>query len=147
MPVLARAAKLDPAEPRWPYLQARRLLLTDRQAGLEVLETAVRLAARADPNNVACQLLLAEAVSERGDHERAMSLADEVIAKEPDNPRAHFYLGVSRLQRDELPESLAHLLRASESPHCRKRACAQLAAVSLRLGDRPAAEQFSRRVR
>jgi Flp pilus assembly protein TadD len=147
MGVLERAARLDPAEPRWPYLRARRLRTIDRVRGRELLEHAVALAGKADPDNVAPKLLLAEALSEQGGHDRASALAQEVLAKEPDNPRAHFYLGVGCAQRDELRESLAHLLRAAESPFCRRRACNQLAAVSLRLGQRSAAEQFARQAR
>src|SRR5206468_1670078 len=107
---------LDPGEPRWPYLRARRLMTADRAGGRELLEHAVRLAERADPHNVSCKLLLVEALIEQGDHDRAMSLAREVLEKDPDNPRAHFHVGVIHLQRDEPKESLAHLLRAAESP-------------------------------
>src|SRR5947207_1883591 len=35
MAVLERAGRLDPAEPRWPYLRARRLLTIDRARGRE----------------------------------------------------------------------------------------------------------------
>jgi tetratricopeptide (TPR) repeat protein len=147
MSVFEQAGRLDPSEPRWPYLRARRLMTLDRTEGLELLEQAVRLAGRADPDNVACKLLLVEALSERGEHERATGLAEEVLAKEPDNPRAHFYLGTIGLQRDDPKASLPHLLRASESPMLRKRACEKLAAVSLRLGDALAAERFARQSR
>src|SRR5262249_11912873 len=147
MPVFEQAARLDPTEPRWPYLRARRLIMTDRDKGLELLEHAVQLAQQADPDNVACKLLLAEALSERGEHERAAALAREVLAKEPDNPRAPFYLATSYLQRDDPDNSLPHFLRAAESPMSRKRACGQLAAVSLRRGDRAAADRFARQAR
>src|SRR5262245_58919342 len=46
MSVFEKAAALDPDEPRWPYLRARRLLLVDRGKGLVLLEQAVRLAGR-----------------------------------------------------------------------------------------------------
>jgi cytochrome c-type biogenesis protein CcmH/NrfG len=147
MSVFEQAARLDPEEPRWPYLRARRLLLVDRARGTALLEHAVRLAERADPDNRACKLLLCEALVACGDHERAEALAREVLAKEPDNPRAHFYLGACHLNRDEPKESLPHFLRAAESPYTRKRACEQLAAVSLRLDDAAAAEQYARKAR
>lgn len=147
MPVLEQAAVLAPHNPRWPYLRARRLLLVDRVKGRELLEQAVHLADQTDPNNVACKLLLAEALSEQGEHERVLALADEVLRKEPNNPRAHLYLGITHVKRDEFDSALSHLLRAADSPYTRKRACAQLAAVSLRTGDQSAAEKFSRLAR
>src|SRR5262249_14632190 len=78
---------------------------------------------------------------------------------QPDNPRAHLDLGTVYLQLDEpkkasadaespyAKKALAHLLRAAESPYCRKRACGHLASTYLRLGDRSASEQFSRQAR
>jgi cytochrome c-type biogenesis protein CcmH/NrfG len=50
MLTLQRAGELDPAQPRWPYLRGRHLLATDRDKGRELLERAVRLAERADPD-------------------------------------------------------------------------------------------------
>jgi tetratricopeptide (TPR) repeat protein len=143
---LRQAAELDPEEPRWPYLQATRLLLRDRAAGLDLLRRAVELADRRDPDNTACRLLLIEAVFEQGDYSEASELARAVLAREPANPRAHFHLGACLLQQDDLTGSLEHLSHAAESPFARKRACVGLAAVSLRMGNKPAAEQFARRV-
>jgi tetratricopeptide (TPR) repeat protein len=147
MPVLERAAELAPGEPRWPYLRARRLLTIDRTKGSELLEHAVALAARADPRNVSCKLLLAEALCEQGDYPRVVALAREVLAVEPDNGRAHFYLGCCDLQNEDLRASLDHLLRAAESPHDRKRASRQLASVALRLGDEVASQRFTRQAK
>jgi tetratricopeptide (TPR) repeat protein len=147
MAALERASRFNPAEPRWPYLRARRLLLVDRVQGRELLEQAVRLAESANPSNVSCKLLLIDALTEQGEYEQAMTLANEVLAKESDNAPAHFFLGVGHLQRDAPEKALQHLLRAAENPLIRKRTCAQLAAVSLRLGDTVASEQFARKAR
>ncbi|MGH7171887.1 MAG: tetratricopeptide repeat protein, partial [Gemmataceae bacterium] len=147
MPALEQAGRLAPREPRWPYLRARRLLLVDRVKGRQLLEHAVRLAEQADPDNIACKLLLAEALHEQGEHDRVLALSREVLRKEPNNPRAYLYLGVTHLQRDEFDDALSDLLRAADSPYTRKRACVQLAAVALRSGDRSAAEKFSQRAK
>jgi tetratricopeptide (TPR) repeat protein len=147
MPVLEQAARRAPREPRWPYLRARRLLLVDRIAGCQLLEHAVRLAEQVDPDNTACKLLLAEALNEQGEYARVLALANEVLQKDPQNVQAHYYLGTTHLQRDEFDGALSHLLRAADSPYTRKRACAQLAALSLRAGDPSAVERFSQRAR
>jgi tetratricopeptide (TPR) repeat protein len=145
LPALERAGQLDPNQPRWPYLRGRRLWLSDRDRGRELLERAARLAERSDPENVACKLLLVEVLAREGDHQRAMTLCREVLEQEPDNGLAHFFLGTGYLQLDDPKKSLAHLLRAADSPHARRRACTQLATVSLHLGDGAAAERFTRR--
>src|SRR5437764_11240278 len=64
-PCLAQAQRLDPDEPRWPYLRAYTLLAEDRDAGLPYLERAVRLCDRHDSDNTTPRLQLAEVYLER----------------------------------------------------------------------------------
>lgn len=141
MAVLERASRLDPNEPRWPYVRAHLLLKRERSKGRDLLERVVKLAERVAPDNVECKLLLAETASEDGDTERARALLEEVLARAPLNGRAHFNLGVVCLKSDQLGQAHAHLTRAAESPYYRKRATIQLAALALRRGDRAASDR------
>ncbi len=141
----AHAERFEPAEPRWPYLRGTRVVLRDREAALPLLRRAVELADRADPTNPTPRLLLAEVLLELGDHDEARELCERALEREPDNPRAHFTLGVLALARDDLRASIAHLTRAAESPFTRKRALAQLAGASRRSGNATAALAFTRR--
>ena len=145
LPCLTRAAALQPDEPRWPYLRACRLLLADRAAALPDLLRAVELCDEKDPENTTPRLLLAEVHLEEGDFARAATLCRAVLGRQPDNPRAHFALGVAAFETDDLDASLAHLSRAATHPTTRRRACVRLAALSRRLGNRAAAAAFGRR--
>ncbi len=143
----AHAGRLQPNEPRWPYLRAYLLLSHNRDAALTELRRAVELCEQFDKTNTTPRLLLAEVYLERDEHDKVAVECQRVLAQEPDNPRAHFALGASALARDDLKASLSHLSRAATSPFVRQRACNQLAAVSRRLGDEAAAEEFSRKAR
>src|SRR5262249_34745900 len=55
----AEAERLDPRDPRWPYLQGLTLLLTDLDAGIAKVRRAVELC---KPLNTTPQLRLAEAL-------------------------------------------------------------------------------------
>ncbi len=139
-----RAEQFDPGEPRWPYLRASRMLLRDREAALPHLRRAVDLCEEKDPENTTPRLLLSEVYLEKNDWDEVEAQCRHVLQRQPDNPRAHHTLGMVALARGDLAASVAHLLRAAESPLTRQRACAQLAAVYQRLGDLAAAEERSR---
>jgi tetratricopeptide (TPR) repeat protein len=141
---LTAAERLEPAEPRWPYLQAIRLLTGDRDAALPYLQRAIVLCDERDPDNTTPRLLFAEVYLERGQLDEAEALCRQVLERERENPRAHFNLAAIALTRDDLPSAIDHLTRSAASPFARKKASAQLAAVYLRQGDKAKAATWSR---
>jgi tetratricopeptide (TPR) repeat protein len=142
---LAEAERLDPGDPRWPYLRADALLGRDLDAALPLLRRAAELCDRTDPANTAPRLRLAETLLGAGKSEEAESELRLVLQVEPDNPRAHLDLGLLAHDRGDLAGSRTHLEKCQESPWTRQRACNQLAAVHQRLGDPKAAAAYSRR--
>lgn len=143
-PCLAQAERLQPDEPRWPYLQAIPLLVRDRDAAVPYLRRTVELCDQQDPDKTTPRLTLAEVYLEKGELDTAEDLCRQVVQRQPDNSRAHFNLGMIALARDDLDASVTHLSRAAASPFARKKAYAQLAAVYQRRGDQATAETMIR---
>jgi tetratricopeptide (TPR) repeat protein len=144
IPFLAQAERLQPDEPRWPYLQAIPLLLRDREAAVPLLRRTIELCDQHDPDKPTPRLALAEVYLEKGGLDPAADLCQQVLKTQPDNARAHFNLGMIALARNDLDASVLHLTRAAASPYARKKAYAQLAAVYQRRGDQATAETFTR---
>jgi tetratricopeptide (TPR) repeat protein len=141
----AQAERLDPANPRWPYLRGEGLVTRDPDAALPHLRRAVELCAHRDTDNLAPRLRLAEVLLAKGQCEEAETALHSALQSNPDEPSLYLDLGLAAFARDDLEASRAHLLRCQESPFTRQRGCAQLAAVCQRLGDEAAAADFSRR--
>jgi tetratricopeptide (TPR) repeat protein len=133
----AEAERLDPREPRWPYLHGLTLLLTDSEAGLARLRRAAELCGR----ETAPRLRLAEVLAGRGQLDEAEGLFRGVLDDEPDHPRAHLGLGQLACSRGELPRGLDHLRRAAAAAPGVRATHAALAETYDRLGDRPAADR------
>ena len=131
----AEAERLDPRDPRWPYLRGLTLLLTEPDAGIACLERAV---ARCGTEPPAPRLRLAEALLTQGRPDEAEEHFRRVLDAEPDNARAH--LGLARLAfgHDDLDGCLAHLRVAETSPPGKLAARELLARVYRRQGDRAA---------
>ncbi len=130
----AQAERLDPDNPRWPYLRGEGLILRDPEAALPHLRRAAALAERADPDNIAPRLRLAEVLLARGQHDEAEAHLRRAVEMAPDEPVLHLDLGLLAYARGKLEVSRAHLLRCCDSPFTRKKACARLAAVAQRQG-------------
>jgi tetratricopeptide (TPR) repeat protein len=135
---LAQAERLDPRQPRWPYLRAAPLLKTDPEAALPKLQRAVTLC-DCDPD--APRLQLAELLLSDGRLEEAAAHFLRVLERHPDHARAEHGLGRLAYERGDLSESLAHLQRATADTHTRKAALTLLAQAHKRLGNSSAAEQ------
>lgn len=141
---LAEAEWLDGKNPRWPYLQAWRLLVLDREKGIPPLRRAVQLCDKSDPKNTTPRLLLAEALIEKDERDEAEAVLRRVLTRDPANPRAHFSMALVALARDDAATAEGHLRQAAESPFTRQKAAAQLAAVCERLGKKDDAARFGR---
>jgi tetratricopeptide (TPR) repeat protein len=144
---LVQAEKLDPRDPTWPYLQAMRKLVEDRATALAALRRALALWDQAGTaGNPAARIVLAVESLKDGDRKEAEASSRLVLQHDPQNPWAHFVLGVLAFEDNDLQASLDHLSRSARSPTTRRRAYAQLAAVYRRLQDQASADQFSRRL-
>jgi tetratricopeptide (TPR) repeat protein len=138
----AEAEQLDPAEPRWPYLQGVALSQGDPDAALPKLRRAVELCGRSPD---APRLWLAEVLLEQGHFDEAEKHFRAILKQNPSNPRAFLGLGRLALARDRLQDGLEPLKRASTSPYVRQRASTLLAQVQQRLGQSKEAAQELRR--
>jgi tetratricopeptide (TPR) repeat protein len=136
----AEAERLDPREPRWPYLCGLTLMQTDPEAGIRCLERAAQRCGEV-PN--APRLRLAEALLEQGRLDEAQHYLEEVRRQEPNNCRARLGLGRLALLRGQWQTALEQLEPCTDDIHARKRAHAFLAETCGRLGDveRARAEQ------
>jgi tetratricopeptide (TPR) repeat protein len=127
---LAQAERLDPQEPRWPYLHGRLIQLRDPAAALPLLRRAAGLARETS----APRLHLADTLLELGHADEAAAEFHRVLEDEPTNPRAHLGLGRLAFQHDDLDGSLAEL-RAAETAGLNARAAhVLLAAIHHRRG-------------
>jgi len=139
----AQAEKLDPKNPRWPYMQGEALRLEDNRAALPPLQRAVALSGNSD--TIAPFLRLAEVCLALGQNDEAEQQLHRGLEIEPDDPTVHYNLGLLALARDDLSASLDHLKRCEHSPMTRRKACIQLAAVYRRMGRTQEADTYSRK--
>ncbi|HEY7327960.1 MAG TPA: tetratricopeptide repeat protein [Gemmataceae bacterium] len=150
----AQAERLDPKNPRWPYLQGESLRMSDNNAALPPLQRAAALAdsPTSSPNTSADQgggiapfLRLAEVHLALGHNDQAEKQLRRALEIEPDDPTVHYYLGLLYLARDDLSASLDHLKRCEHSPITQRKACIQLAAIYRRMGQTQEADNYGRK--
>jgi tetratricopeptide (TPR) repeat protein len=133
---LSQAERLDPREPRWPYLQGTLLLFSDVDAALAKLRRAAELGGDRVP---ATRLKLAEVLLGQGRLDEAEDQLQRVLAREPGHPWAHLCRGRVALDRGDLMASRQHLGLAAANPLTAKTARQALAQVDQRQGDAAAA--------
>jgi tetratricopeptide (TPR) repeat protein len=138
---LAQAERLEPRQPRWPYLQAIAVLKTDPDVAIVKLQRAVALC-DCDPD--APRLQLGEVLFDRGRFDEAAQQFRRILRKQPANARAS--LGLSRLafEKGALTESISHLEPCLSTAHTRKAANLLLTQIQHRLWNKSAAEQACR---
>jgi tetratricopeptide (TPR) repeat protein len=132
---LAQAQRLDPQDPRWPYLSARQVQLRDPEAALPLLRRAAGLAR---DTNVP-RLQLADTLLELGHTAEAAAEYRRVLESAPNNPaelgRVHLGLGRLAYQQDDLDTSLAQLRAACVPGLNAKAAHVLLAEIHHRRGE------------
>ena len=128
-PVFAQAARLDPADPRWPYLRGLALVWQRPDEGV----AALRQAAEIPPPQLTIQLRLAEELWKLDRVDEAAAIFDELIRVSPDNPRVLLGQGQIQARRGELQAAIEPLNRASGDPLSRRAAHTALAEVYRRL--------------
>jgi len=142
-----QAGRLDPADPRWPYLAGEALAQRDPEAALARLRRAVELCDRSGEENLAPRLRLAELLLARGPAGQAEAEAVLRRALEVDrnDPSVYLDLGLLAYERDDLKEARCDLERCQSSPHTHQRACGRLEEVCRRLRDARAAADYARK--
>jgi tetratricopeptide (TPR) repeat protein len=123
-----QARRFDPANPRWPYLLGHSYLPDTAQA-LPFLEQAVNLADRFDSGNSAPRLLFGETLFLSGQYPEARRQFETVLGDAPDNPRAHYDLGLVDVAVGDKESALKHLMQSVGSPVARQKSASQLAAL------------------
>jgi tetratricopeptide (TPR) repeat protein len=139
-----QAGKLEPSNPRWPYLCGEALALSDGARALPSLRRAVELCERTNADSTAARLRLAETLLGQGLADEAEPHLRRALESDPANPAAHFNLGQLAFLRNDLKQSGEHLRRCLDSPIARQRASARLADVCLRQKDTAGSAEFSR---
>jgi tetratricopeptide (TPR) repeat protein len=149
MACFENAERLDPNNPRWPYLFAGYLMVdkANPEAALPKLQRATDLSKRGRDVPSAVRLRLAETLALLGCPEEAAPHFVQVQTAEPNNPRAHFGLALLALSRGDDQKSRVHLEACLGSPQARKKACVQLVAVCERLKDAASAEKYAKLAR
>jgi tetratricopeptide (TPR) repeat protein len=112
-----QAERLDPSEPRWPYLRGRTLVLNNPADGIAALERAAECCGD-DP--LAPRLRLVEALLENGRLDEASVHLDTVLRIDPANRRAGLDRGRLALQREQWQTALKHLERCLDDVRTRR---------------------------
>jgi tetratricopeptide (TPR) repeat protein len=141
----AEASRLEPRNPRWPYLIGadNLLLYTQKTEAVSYFRASYSIATRLEEKSVA-RLQLAEALLDQNELDEATKLFAEELAIAPDNPRAHFGLGVVAITRNDLATAIAQLSIAAKSPHYRHKASTLLVSCHNRLGNSAEAERYAK---
>jgi tetratricopeptide (TPR) repeat protein len=127
--VLAQAEKLDPNDPRWPYLCGLALILQRPQEGLDALKRAAAVSRNAHP----FALRLAEESLKQDRLDEADELFGETLAG-PAAARAFLGQGQILLQRGQPQAAIVLLEQAALDPMAQRVARAALAEAYQRLG-------------
>jgi tetratricopeptide (TPR) repeat protein len=140
-----RAARLDPADARWPYLHGLARQPLDPDGAVEHFREATRRVGDGREGAAgAVRLRYAEALMRTGGRAEAKSLLLDVLAHDPDNPRALLALGILAHDGNEPDAAEGYLLRCVRSPLSRQRATVRLSALYQEKGDAVASERYRR---
>jgi protein O-GlcNAc transferase len=136
------ASRLEPKSPLWPYLRGELYLEGTVAEALPHFE----LAARLSPPGSLPRVRLAETLLELGRLDEAEAEYRKVLAVEKNEPLVPLGLGRLAVARRKYREAVPYLESVAENPQVRKTACAVLATVYDRLGDRAAADAARKRL-
>jgi tetratricopeptide (TPR) repeat protein len=141
----AEAAKLEPRNPRWPYLIGidNLLLYTVKADSVPYFRTSYSIATDKAEKSVA-RLQLAEALLDQNELDEATKLFLEELGVAPDNPRAQFGLGVAAITRNDIATAIAQLTIAAKSPYYRHKASTLLVSCHKQLGNSADADRYAR---
>ena len=133
------AARLDPKNPLWPYLEGD--LCQPSSGGSEAALPFFERAAQLSGTHTLARLRMAEALLELGRLDQAKQEFLAVLAIQKQDPQAQLGLARVAVARRAYLEALPYLKTATGNPRVQNSACALLASVYDQLGDHDAAEQ------
>ena len=133
------AARLEPKNPHWPYLQGD--LHRQGPGGPAEALPHFQLAASRGPPHSMAQLRLADTLLELGRLDEAEVEYGKTLAARPSDELAQLGLAKLALARQQYGDSLKYLQAIAGSPGTQNQACAMRARVYDRLGNGAAAER------
>jgi tetratricopeptide (TPR) repeat protein len=139
----AEAERLDPQQPRWPYLQGVLLLMDKPNEALPKLERAVELSG---DTNLAPRLRLCEALLSLGRIDEAEAGFRELKQREPENSRIELGLGRIALERRQWSQAQAHLEAAARDRYSARAALIALIDIHQRRGEEKVADELRGRL-
>jgi tetratricopeptide (TPR) repeat protein len=140
-----QAQGLDPRDSRWPYCRGIIALKTDPDQAVGFLRQAVER--NTWPNyEFTMRLQLVEALLDRGEYEEAERLMHRKPPLTQEPARVDMDLGWLAMARGEKQYAREYFNRASKSPHGRKKALTQLAALARLRNDTAEAQRYENAV-
>ena len=139
---LREAEKLDPKEPRWPYLQAT---LSRARTTSTILDAFRRTVALCGNEPEMPRLRLARLLAENGQENEAQEQLDQLLRAKPDFAPAQLLRAQLSDRQHEWNEALKRAQRITASPYTAKAAWTLLSSLHRRTGDTNAAVLASRR--
>lgn len=140
----ARAARLQPREPRWPYLHGLLLRTHEPARALALLQEAAELAGTQTDGPL---LHLAEMLFEAGRFAEAEVAFNRLLSAAPNHPLVRLGLAQLALARNQIPAARSCLQPALADPAVAQRAQQLLASLERRSGNKEAADLAARRAR
>ncbi|HET9833017.1 MAG TPA: tetratricopeptide repeat protein [Vicinamibacterales bacterium] len=133
----ARAAELNPRDPRWPYFLGRGQRGRDREKAEQYLKQSVALGG----NVFSPHFLLGELLLDEGRIDEAEPLFTQILAHEPGNPRALFANARIAVAREKPGDAIAGLERVVAAAPTVKAAHSLLAQLYARQGRKDLADR------
>lgn len=136
------AARLDPDNPKWPYLTGLAWIETKPDEAVKFLEQANRLA-KVPADRSATRMRLAEFYLDHGRADEAAALFEAELRADAESARAHYALAGMALGRNDPKSAVEHLKHVERSPYGRKNAAALLAVAYGRLNQPEDAARYA----
>ncbi|HEY3789203.1 MAG TPA: tetratricopeptide repeat protein [Urbifossiella sp.] len=136
------AEKLNPTEPRWPYLRGVFALVNQPSEAVPLFRKALALNPADAMAREAVRMKLAESLLERREFDEAESLFREQVRESPGDVRPHLGLGQIALIRGDRVAAKAEFAPIADGPFTKKRASSYLAALARADGNPAEAARF-----
>jgi tetratricopeptide (TPR) repeat protein len=118
----AQAERLDPLDPRWPYIRGNSLFESEPKEGIALLEKALK-AAKSQDDRATIHFRLARMLIENGQLDEAASHVQGEQQIEGESPRVVFCRALLARARDEVATAREQLKKLLGVPFVRKKAC------------------------
>jgi tetratricopeptide (TPR) repeat protein len=124
-PCFEQAEAIDAEDARWPYYLALIHILGDREKAFPALDRAVQKAGA----NFAPRLRRAETLLSFERWDEARTAFDDLLLRNPNNPRVHLGLGLIATNQGRYDDALQNLLPLVNEPTCQRTARTTLAGI------------------